>query len=520
MYRIDSKQEKPDIGYMKDEITRMMQRGIAVGDINSLYTRFENERKEIAKDIQDKYGIQNPNSSQQIVRFIEGLESPEVYEACYIDGKWTTNKDALATLSLLGHQFATDILDYRKAKKYAESIKSMIDAVGTDGRVHPQVSLSKTNRINYSSPALMNIPKPLLWHIIKPNKPGNVLISADIKNQEPSILINILNIESLKEALTDPNGLYEHLFSRPFQTKAKLHIFVTADFKQGLIPNSELAKLDYMPPVYYTPSIPAVSSTYYNGKQVRFIDATNIVKAPNTGKPDIPNKVLIQTIDGSQYMVDVVWDKYDERKLSKNVIIDVEGVVQGFEVRCEGINRKEFKTSWNAMTYGAGALGIKQMCKHINGEAIYNYFSKIEEFKKYRTMCRKAADNGQQNIRTYFGTILTAGESNTGRLKRILMDLPVQGTAADILSMLIRHANQEIKARGLEGKLSIYYTRHDEIIFEADKDWVESVGMSGAEAEIRDIVEHQVDDWTPFKLEVNEVTPDTLYIDETDDIFE
>ena len=483
MYRIDSKQEKPDIGYMKDEITRMMQRGIAVGDINSLYTRFENERKEIAKDIQDKYGIQNPNSSQQIVRFIEGLESPEVYEACYIDGKWTTNKDALATLSLLGHQFATDILDYRKAKKYAESIKSMIDAVGTDGRVHPQVSLSKTNRINYSSPALMNIPKPLLWHIIKPNKPGNVLISADIKNQEPSILINILNIESLKEALTDPNGLYEHLFSRPS-------------------------------------SIPAVSSTYYNGKQVRFIDATNIVKAPNTGKPDIPNKVLIQTIDGSQYMVDVVWDKYDERKLSKNVIIDVEGVVQGFEVRCEGINRKEFKTSWNAMTYGAGALGIKQMCKHINGEAIYNYFSKIEEFKKYRTMCRKAADNGQQNIRTYFGTILTAGESNTGRLKRILMDLPVQGTAADILSMLIRHANQEIKARGLEGKLSIYYTRHDEIIFEADKNWVESVGLSGAEAEIRDIVEHQVDDWTPFKLEVNEVTPDTLYIDETDDIFE
>ena len=520
MYHINSSVDKPDITNMENRVRQMMTRGVAVGDLNALYNKFVVERDSIASEIQQSYRIMNPNSSKQIVAFLSNLDNAEVYEACFVDGKWTTNKDALGNLSLMGYQFATDLLDYRKAKKYAESIKSMLDAVDSDGRVHPSVSLSKTNRINYSSPALMNIPKPLLWHIIKPNKTGNILISADIKNQEPSILINILNVDSLKEALLDEKGLYEHLFTKPFSPTAKLNILVTDGYKEGLADNSDLAELGFVPPIYYTPCLPAVQDTYYEGVQVRAIDTLNFVVKPGSSEPKLPSEVTIETVDGEQHTVGVVWRDYNKRQLKSQGIIECIGDLSGLEVRCEGIGRKEFKVSWNAMTYGASSFGVEQMCKHINGKIMYDYFSKIAEFRQYRMNCKKKADRCDQYINTFFGTTLFADEPNTNKLRRVLMDLPIQGTAADILSLLIRHSDEVIRNNDLEGKLEIYYTRHDELIFEVDKDWAAEIGLDAVKQFIRDTVEHQVDNWVPFKVEVKEVKADTLYIDEdSDDVF-
>lgn len=520
MYKIDSKTERPDIAYLENRVREMMIRGISVGNLKELYNKFISEKDAIAAEIQSNYGVMNPNSSQQLVKYISGLENAEVYEACCIDGKWTTNKDVLWELASKGYQFAIDILDYRKAKKYAESIKSMQDALSNDDRVHPLVSLSKTNRINYSSPALMNIPKPLLWHVIKPNTAGNILISADIKNQEPSILINMLNVDHLKEALTDEAGLYEHLFTKPFSTKAKLHILVTDGHEPGIVCNDELAAMDNVSPTYYAASRPAVSSSYYDGKQIEHINVTNIAVPPSSKtEPKLPETVIIETVDGTQYDVPVKWDSYDKKKLKKQGIIECTGDLIGLDIRCEGIARKEFKTSWNAMTYGASSFGIKQMCKNIDGDAIYNYFSKIPEFKEYRSNCKKDADCGKQETITFFGTKLFAGETNSNKLRRVLMDLPIQGTAADILSLLIKHSESEIKRQGLEGLIEIYYTRHDEMIFEVNKDWIDKEGIEKAKNVIKDMVEHQVDDWVPFKVEVKEVKADKLYIDDTDDIF-
>ncbi len=520
MYKIDSKVVKPNIRYMESEVKKMMQRGINVADIVNLYSRFANERDSLQKEITNSYGILNANSSQQIIKFLSNLDNAEVYEECCIDGKWTTNKDALGNLSLLGYQFATDILDYRKAKKYAETIKSIKDAVGEDGRIHPEVSLAKTNRINYSSPALMNIPKPLLWHIIKPNRDGDILISADIKNQEPSILINILGAEHLKEALIAKNGLYEHLFSIAYKAKAKLNFIVTNNYREGYISNTELASLGYVPPAYYMPSIPSVVSTYYKDTQVRVIDCVNVVVRPGTplSKIKLPDKILVELVNNTQAEVGVTWDLSNiEKKLNKEGIVETTGELSDIDVRCEGIYRKEFKTAWLAMTYGAGSFGIEQMCKHIDGKAFYNYFSKIPEMQSYKYKCTKMADKMAQNIGTYFGTVLFADEPNPKKLKRVLMDLPVQGTAADILSILIRHCNDVISQNGLEDKLEIYYTRHDEMIFEVSKSWVEEIGIDNVLSFIRDITEHKIDDWVPFKVEVEELKAGKLYLDTEDD---
>lgn len=511
MYKINSKVDKPDINYMKQRINDMMRRGIKVGDIESRYNEYKGLQDKIGNDILHKYGIMNVNSTKQIVSYMESLQSAEVYEICCIEGKWTSNKDALKDLELLGYEFARDIMNFRKAKKYAEACKSLLDTMDSNRLVHPDVSFGKTNRVNYSGPALMNIPKELLWHLIHPSETGNVLISADIKNQEPSILINLLGAKEFKDALTDPRGLYESLFSKSFEFKAKLNVWVVPhnSDRNGVWTSVQMAEKQTIPPIYYSPYKPLTDSFFVNGLKVLGIDSCNTVT--DLGKePVYPNKVTVYLEGGESLEMDVTFDKIDKKLLNKVGVYELTGTIKGVDLECTGIVRKEFKTAWNAMTYGASEFGIKKMCKHIDGKSIYRYFSKIEEFKKYRQKCTKLADAGIQTIRTFFGTELYANEFNPKVLRRVLMDLPIQGTGSDILALLIKHFDAEVVRRGLKDKLWIYYTRHDELILEASKECVEELGIEEIKSIVQDILEHQIDDWTPFKIEVKHIVPDEI----------
>lgn len=516
MYHITYGVDKPDIEYMYKKAASLMSRGIKLGDVQNMYNHFTSIQTEIANELRSNYGIFNPNSSAQVVGYLQGLNSMEVYEACCIDDKWTSNKDALGNLALMGYDFAKDILDYRKAKKYAESIKSMMDSADSNGFIHPEVSLGKTNRINYSKPALMNIPKSLLWHIIAPRVSGNMLYSADIKNQEPSILINLLGIEMLKEALNSPSGLYETVFTKPFATKTQATVYVTHNETPRIVSVKEMSETECIPPVYYAPIKPPVKTTYINGEQITVIEICNVITRIGE-QPIMPKYVAVETVTGSTYNVPVVWDKIDDKDLKKQTMVAVSGTLQGTEILCTGVERKEFKQSWNAMTYGVSSFGLKRICKHINGDLVYKYFNRIPEFKQYKNNCTKLAEQGTQNINTFFGTRLFANEYDKHRLHKVLMDLPIQGTGADILSMLIKHFDDEVKLRNIDDKISIYYTRHDELILEADHVWVESVGEEFVMNTIKDILEHQVNDWTPFKLEVKAVGKEDFAIEDEED---
>jgi len=524
MYKINSKVDKPDINYMQQRIFEMMRRGIKVGNIESRYNEYKGLQDKIGDDINNNYGIANVNSPKQIVSYMQSLESAEVYEVCCNDGKWTSNKEALKNLELLGYKFAKDIMNFRKAKKYAEACKSLLDAMDENRLVHPEVSFGKTNRVNYKGPALMNIPKELLWHLITPSETGNLLFTADIKNQEPSILINLLGAEEFKDALTDPRGLYEALFSKPFEFKAKLNVWVVPpnSDRNGVWTSVQMAEKQTIPPIYYSPYKPLTDSFFVNGLKVLGIDSCNTVT--DLGKePVYPNKVTVYLEGGNSLKMDVTFDKIDKKLLNKVGVYELTGTIKGVDLECTGIVRKEFKTAWNAMTYGASEYGIKRMCKHIDGKSIYRYFSKIKEFKKYRQQCTKLANKGIQTIRTFFGTELYANEYNPKVLRRVLMDLPIQGTGTDILALLIKHFDEEIEVRGLQGKLWIYYTRHDELIIEASKEYVEEVGIEHIKEVINDILEHQIDDWVPFKLGVDVIKAeevagiDSLILEDYDD---
>lgn len=394
MYKINTKVDKPDIEYMRDRIKEMVTDGIRITDnieeiANILNTDLVNNKKQI-----ERYGIKNPNSSVQVLDYLKSLDDPIVEEYCTdVKGKWSSNGDNLRKLAHAGYDFAVDLLTYRKSTSYMKAVNQVKDFREEDGCVRPLVGYGKTNRVNYKQPALMNIPKELVWDLISASEEGNVLISADIKNQEPWILINMLNIESLKDALksNEQGGLYNILYKKIF----------------GAEPNE--------------------------------------------------------------------------------------------------IQRKEFKTSWNALTYGSAKKSIVDSCRNIDGAKVFKYFSSIKELAEYKDKCYKLAHKNNKKASTIFGTEVFADSNVKGHLKRQLMDLPIQGTGADVLALLIKHFDDEMDKRGLVDKLWIYFTRHDELIIEVSKDAWENIGEKAIFEMLKDIFEHQIDDWQPFEVKISKL---------------
>lgn len=512
MYKIDSSTAKPSADWLYNRVKSMMNQGIKVNNsgISKLFAILQNEQEKFAQDIKVKYHILNPNSSAQIISYMNDLNDSVVVEVCFQNGKWTSNQSALQQLADIGYEFAADILGYRKAKKYADSLKAIRDARDNNGFIHPSVSLTKTNRVSYSNPPLMGIPKKLLWDTLEPSKPGNIFISADIKNQEPNILINMQNIQSLKPALTSSMGLYEYIYNS-IPIIGKLNLIVTNGEEPGVMDNSSMSQRPEIPAILYTPLVAPLPDIYINGEAVKLLDVVNFV-VPIGTMPDFPKTAKVMTVDGNIYETPIEVD-FDLTKASNKKKLNTMGIIT-LDIRftelhatCSKESRKEFKRAWNAMSYGASVIGVQRMCHILDGKFIYDFFANIPELKKYRAECTRLASNRVQQIRTYFGSVLTANEPNPKALKRVLLDLPIQGTAADILSLLVKHFDDQTRADNVADKIWVAFTRHDELIIEVDRLLVEVWGIDRVMSYIRELVEHQVDSWEPFKLDITQMVP-------------
>ena len=502
MFKISTKEHKPDAQRLKNNIEKLMERGIRVGDLETAFNVFYDKANGLADRIKDETGINNPNSHVQISKYLESTKDSTIYDICYQNDKWTSNADAMEELASRGYTFAELMLKYRKAKKTSEILKSLMDARDKNGLVHPKVTLTKTNRVSLSSPALMGIPKKILWDVVVPFKSGNKIWSADIKNQEPSILFNLLGSKILKEALLSEQGIYEHMFNLCFQPETTCFVFVSPSFENRELTKNELANNKSIPPAYYSP-LKTPCLMRYNDEDIVLID-TCAVQCKLGSEPTLPTKVRVYTASGAKD-VHVKWDDIPSKKLDKPQIIELKGRLFEVEPICDGIYRKEFKTSWNAMTYGSSRACVRAQCKHINGDMVYDLFHSIKELNDYQKMWKKQAKLGVNCNKTVFGTLMRTDEPITSKLARSLMDLPIQGTGADILDLLVDHFYSERARLGLDSVMDLYFTRNDEPIIEVDGDWQESVGYDYVETILTDIFEHQIDSWVPFKVVVEQV---------------
>ena len=397
MYHIKSGIDKPDFMFLLEELE-----GIVKGKGLRLSNKIFEIKDKLSKDVSSfnalivsQYSINNPNSSVQILKYMRENLDYDLLEICRDEktGKLSSSKENLAELSKLGCAFATDILNYRKYKKQLEYVEGLLANCDRFGRIFPNIDLGATNRVNYTDPPLMNIPKEILWDVLTPRVDGNYLVSVDIKNQEPTVLINWKNIECLKAKLTSERGLYFEIFVEIFD------------------------------------------------------------KEPND------------------------------------------------------LELKELKTAWLALNYGATKIGIKNICSLIDGEAVYDYFNSIKEIKRYTGEAYGLSKAKCRVAYTYFGTKLNLSAKDVNSLKRQHLDFPIQGTCSDILSMLVKRFRWYINTYNLKDVLSIYYTRHDELIIEVDKTFYEKRNASKDEKDhinclLGDILNHKVDDWVEFKTKI------------------
>ncbi len=531
MYNINTKTDKPDIGLMEYRVLELMKRGIKVDTSTGLVDYYRDMASRFEADIMDKYCIVNVNSSKQVINFIKNMANKaglsgknDIIDICYNDKtqKWTSNADALEKLADLGYEFATDIIDYRHAKKYADSIGNVIGAADENGYVHSEVSLGKTHRINYSKPAIMTIPKRLLWEVIIPEDKEHSLFSIDIKNQEPAILIGLTGAESLKPALRAEEGLYEYMFKQCFVPKATANVLIDTFMEDRLYSTKEIESIGTISPALYRPRKPEIKDTFYNGERVIAIET--ICTGSSKGvTPELPNKVRVETETGSMYDLEVEWEEIDKKQINRSNDYEVKGVVKGLDITISEASRKEFKQSWLAISYGASSFGIMEMCKTIDGKTVWNFITKNENLKAYRDKVSKWAKAGNTTIGTAFGNIMDAGyETEWRKLQRILLDLPIQGTGADVLALLIEHFYKVRENNGWTANdIDLYYTRHDEVIIEVSNELIERIKASGSyiEAFLADTFEHQINDWEPFKIEITNVSGsgnhvDDIFIDE------
>lgn len=516
MFKIDTKTMKPDIGYMEATLDKLMQRGVRLSDCNKLRDHYVSLRESLKNDIQQKYGIENPNSSKQVIGYIKDMadtisansmeSTNDVLNICYDDNKmkWTSNAEALEKLDDLGYEFATDLLEYRHIKKYAESLESFTKEMDNENLIHPTITLGKTNRINYSKPGLSTIPKELLHKMIAPYTEGNDLYSVDIKNQEPHILISMTDTVELKHALESDEGLYETVFKECFKPTAVANVLVDTFPENRVYSINELKQIGTISPASYSPVRPMTREVYYNNKKVVGIE-TICLGSEKGLLPNLPDTVAVETEDGQIHNVNVIWESAGT-KYKRGNDYTLEGQLQGIEVRVSKAERKEFKVAWLAISYGASAFMIKETCKLIDGKRVYNYITKISGLKKYRSMVSKRASELNNVICTAFGTPLHAGGiDDPKKLKRVLLDLPIQGTGADILSLLVKRFYDYTKEKNLEDKLSLYYTVHDELIIEVNGEWLKEVGDNHVKEVLKDMLEHQINNWVPFKIEIKKL---------------
>lgn len=212
-----STESTPNIIGLSETVQDCVNKGIKLNDTTVLENQIRTEYDKALRTLRNVYGIDNPNSSKQVIdafRELASTTTPEIANVCYDEkkDKWSTKADNLTELIMLNIPIAITLANYRTLNNVLSTIQSFRLLKDRNDCVHPLVSYGRTGRINYKEPALMNINKKVLWNIVTARDEDCVLYSIDIKNQEPWILINMLDIEGLKDSLNPEKGLYESIY--------------------------------------------------------------------------------------------------------------------------------------------------------------------------------------------------------------------------------------------------------------------------------------------------------------------
>ena len=126
-----------------------------------------------------------------------------------------------------------------------------------------------------------------------------------------------------------------------------------------------------------------------------------------------------------------------------------------------------------AIAYSVGAFGLAQrtgLSRKAAKEAIDNYY---ETFKGVRTYMEETPDRAREHgeVRTLFGRLRQIPDIDNknhnlrARAEREAINMPIQGTAADVMKLAMIAVHEALEREGLRGRVVMQV--HDELLVEA-----------------------------------------------------
>jgi DNA polymerase-1 len=129
-------------------------------------------------------------------------------------------------------------------------------------------------------------------------------------------------------------------------------------------------------------------------------------------------------------------------------------------------------------------MGVSALRKNLGGTRIEaqkfydNYFNQFSGLRDYLEAVKKfALKNFYTETlfgrRRYFPNINSRIPFLKNMAERTATNAPVQGTAADIIKLAIRYANEDLEKAGLLDRVHLVLQIHDELVYEIDKSVLE-----------------------------------------------
>lgn len=194
--------------------------------------------------------------------------------------------------------------------------------------------------------------------------------------------------------------------------------------------------------------------------------------------PEMPSEWFVSA-DYSQIELRILAEYSQDPHLleafSVNMDIHTATAVKIYKVRPEEVTplmRKKAKVANFGIIYGISAFGLSerlQIPRSESKELIDNYFNTFPTIKAY---IDKTIDQAKQNgyaqtlfgRRKYLPDILSKNHVVRGFAERNAINMPIQGTAADIIKKAMIDIHKEFKAQHLKAKMILQV--HDELCFD------------------------------------------------------
>lgn len=142
------------------------------------------------KQLKDKVTVFNPGSRQQVAERLESKGA--VWKKFTETGKAKVDE---TTLAELGIPEADLVLEYLTLGKRLGMLRSWLDAVREDGRIHGRVNTcgAVTGRMTHSAPNMAQIPSDAVYRQCFIVEPGNQLVGVDASGLELRMLAHYMD---------------------------------------------------------------------------------------------------------------------------------------------------------------------------------------------------------------------------------------------------------------------------------------------------------------------------------------